>query len=651
MRLRLVFLSLGIVTILPAQTADLVVKNAKIYTVDAKNPRATAIAVRNGKIAAVGNELKALEGPKTRILDAKGATIVPGLIDSHGHLEGLGSSLEILDLRGVTSGAEIAAKVKAAAAKAAPGEWIVGRGWDQNLWVTKQFPTTDALTQAAPKNPVALTRIDGHATWANRAALDAADINQNTKDPAGGRIIRDAQGKPAGVLVDTAQNLVRRKIPAASPEQVHRQLARALEECARLGLTSVHDAGVGNAEIAAYHSLLAEGTMPIRVYAMLANEPALVATWLARGPEIGDFLTIRSIKAYADGALGSRGAALLAPYADEKSASGLMITGKDAIENVAVKAAARGFQVNTHAIGDRGNHETLDAYAAALKGPNDKLVPLSTFASLKKKTGPRSLNRFQQFNAVKISGVAIRPLDDALRFLEGEAAKILPKGYKLDYTGESRQLRVEASKFLPAFTLALVLIFLVLAAQFNSFRDPLIILLGSVPLAMFGALMFSFLKMPGHNMEFFTNGWTTTLNIYSQVGLVTLIGLVSKNGILIVEFANQLQRGGMTRLQAAREAAMIRLRPVLMTSAATICGHFPLTLVSGAGAAARNSIGITIVAGMALGTIFTLLVIPSIYVLLAKEHGNDLRHAPKQDFELADLGEADIPEGVEAGAK
>ncbi len=372
MRLRLVFLSLGIVTILPAQTADLVVKNAKIYTVDAKNPRATAIAVRNGKIAAVGNELKALEGPKTRILDAKGATIVPGLIDSHGHLEGLGSSLEILDLRGVTSGAEIAAKVKAAAAKAAPGEWIVGRGWDQNLWVTKQFPTTDALTQAAPKNPVALTRIDGHATWANRAALDAADINQNTKDPAGGRIIRDAQGKPAGVLVDTAQNLVRRKIPAASPEQVHRQLARALEECARLGLTSVHDAGVGNAEIAAYHSLLAEGTMPIRVYAMLANEPALVATWLARGPEIGDFLTIRSIKAYADGALGSRGAALLAPYADEKSASGLMITGKDAIENVAVKAAARGFQVNTHAIGDRGNHETLDAYAAALKGPNDK---------------------------------------------------------------------------------------------------------------------------------------------------------------------------------------------------------------------------------------------------------------------------------------
>jgi multidrug efflux pump len=250
-------------------------------------------------------------------------------------------------------------------------------------------------------------------------------------------------------------------------------------------------------------------------------------------------------------------------------------------------------------------------------------VPLSTFASLKKKTGPRTLNRFQQFNSVKMSGVAIRPLDEALKFIEDEAAKTLPKGYKLDYTGESRQLRVEGSKFLPAFVLAIVLIFLVLAAQFNSFRDPFIIILGSVPLAMFGALIFSFLKMPGQGMPFFTNGWTTTMNIYSQVGLVTLVGLVSKNGILIVEFANALQRQGRSKLEAAREAALVRLRPVLMTSVATVCGHFPLTMVTGAGAAARNSIGITVVAGMALGTIFTLLVIPSIYVLLAKQHAGE----------------------------
>jgi multidrug efflux pump len=258
-----------------------------------------------------------------------------------------------------------------------------------------------------------------------------------------------------------------------------------------------------------------------------------------------------------------------------------------------------------------------------VKGPEGQLVPLSTFATLQGKNTPRSLNRFQQFNAVTISGVAIRPLNETLTMLETQARKILPKGYKLDYTGESRQLRTEGNKFLPAFALALTLIFLVLAVQFNSFRDPLVILLGSVPLAMFGAMMFIFLKMPNPMIPFWTHGWTTSFNIYSQVGLITLVGLVSKNGILIVEFANVLQRSGKTKIEAVREAALTRLRPVLMTSAATICGHFPLTLVTGAGAAARNSIGITIVSGMALGTLFTLLVIPSIYVLIAKQHHHD----------------------------
>ena len=286
-----------------------------------------------------------------------------------------------------------------------------------------------------------------------------------------------------------------------------------------------------------------------------------------------------------------------------------------------------------------------------VKGPNGQPLALSTFATLKKKTGPRSLNRFQQFNAVKLSGVAISPLNQALKFLEDEAAKTLPKGYKLDYTGESRQLRVEGSKFLPSLLLAGILIFLVLAAQFNSFRDPWIIILGSVPLAMFGALIFSFLKMPMANMPFFTNGWTTTMNIYSQVGLVTLVGLVSKNGILIVEFANALQRRGMSKLQAVREAALVRLRPVLMTSVATVCGHFPLTLVSGAGAAARNSIGITVVAGMALGTIFTLLVIPSLYVLIAKQHQGEEQGELAEGFDRTEADDRGIPEAVGAGAK
>ena len=270
---------------------------------------------------------------------------------------------------------------------------------------------------------------------------------------------------------------------------------------------------------------------------------------------------------------------------------------------------------------DRLNPEQLrDIYVT---GPDGGLTPLSTIADIRNTTVPRSLNRFQQLNAVKISGVAVRPLDEALRFLEDEAGKILPKGYVIDYTGESRQLRTEGNKFLPAFGLALVLIFLVLAAQFNSFRDPFVILAGSVPLAMFGALAFTFLKMPDPNVPFWTKGWTTTLNIYSQVGLVTLVGLVAKNGILIVEFANQLQRQGHTKHDAVREAAMTRLRPILMTSAATIAGHFPLTLVTGAGAAARNSIGLVLVGGMAIGTLFTLFVVPSIYMLVAKDHSKE----------------------------
>ena len=252
-------------------------------------------------------------------------------------------------------------------------------------------------------------------------------------------------------------------------------------------------------------------------------------------------------------------------------------------------------------------------------GPDNRLIPLGAVATMKESAQPRSLNRFQQLNAVKLSGVAIRPLDQALRFLEDEAAKIMPPGYVIDYTGESRQLRAEGDKFLPALALALLLIFLVLAAQFNSFRDPLIILLGSVPLAMFGSLVFTFLKMPAPNVPFWTDGWTTTLNIYSQVGLVTLVGLVAKNGILIVEFANQCQLRGMNKLAAVREAARVRLRPVLMTTVATVAGHFPLVLVSGAGAAARNSIGLVLVGGMAIGTIFTLFIVPCLYVLMAKE--------------------------------
>ena len=242
-------------------------------------------------------------------------------------------------------------------------------------------------------------------------------------------------------------------------------------------------------------------------------------------------------------------------------------------------------------------------------GSDDKLVPLSTFASLKTSAEPRELKKFQQLNSVRVQGVIPPPvpLDSALGFLENEAKAILPAGFTLDYAGESRQLRTEGGTFLATFLLSAVLIYLVLAAQFESFRDPFIILAGSVPLAVSGALLFSFLGL-------------TTLNIYSQVGLITLVGLISKNGILIVQFANHLQETGKDKLAAVIEAAGTRLRPILMTTAATVVGHFPLVIATGPGAGARNSIGIMLVSGMIIGTIFTLFVVPSIYVLVARTH-------------------------------
>jgi multidrug efflux pump len=242
-----------------------------------------------------------------------------------------------------------------------------------------------------------------------------------------------------------------------------------------------------------------------------------------------------------------------------------------------------------------------------ITGSDEKLVPLSTFASLRTSVEPRELKRFQQLNAVRIQGVIPPgvPLDEALRFLEKQARTILPQGFAFDYAGQSRQLRTEGSNFLSTFLLSAVLIYLVLSAQFESFRDPFVILAGSVPLALAGALLFSFLGL-------------TTLNIYSQVGLITLVGLVSKNGILIVQFANHLQEAGEDRLTAITEAAGTRLRPILMTTAATVAGHFPLVLATGPGAGARNSIGLMLVTGMTIGTLFTLFVVPSIYMLVAR---------------------------------
>jgi multidrug efflux pump len=260
-----------------------------------------------------------------------------------------------------------------------------------------------------------------------------------------------------------------------------------------------------------------------------------------------------------------------------------------------------------------------------IKTPSGELVPVSTFTHIETSTAPRTLNRFGQRNAVRVFG-GVKPgvtKEEGLAVLEAAAAKAGVPGMGLDYVGESRQIRREGAALTVTLGFALVLIYLVLAAQFKSFRDPLIVLLGSVPLAISGALLFSFLDL-------------TTINIYSQVGLITLVGLIAKNGILIVEFANRLQAQGLAKLAAIREASLTRLRPVLMTSAATVFGHFPLVLATGPGSAARNSIGMVLVTGMVVGTVFTLFVVPVFYLLMAAEH----RAVPAAD-------EVDEPEFTE----
>lgn len=397
MRILRLVLAGGLAVVVHAQMADLAVVNARIYTVNRAQPQAAAMAVRGGRVVAIGSDVAAQIGPATKVIDAHGATVIPGLIDSHGHVEGLGSFLDNLDFRGVASEQEIADRVRTAAKTAKPGEWILGRAWDQNLWPAKDFPTADSISAAAPNNPVALTRVDGHAVWVNGRAMEMADLNTATQSPAGGKILHDAAGKPTGVLLDRARALVEKKIPAATPEQVERHVKRALEECARLGITTVHDAGASAEAVAAYHSLLKKGQLPVRAYVMLGGgQGPLLDAWFAKGPEIGDYLTVRSIKLVADGALGSRGAAMLEPYSDDPGNRGLLITSREAIRAVAEKAVARGFQVNTHAIGDAANRAAIDAYGDVLKGPNDKRFRIEHVQIV----APEDFVKFQRYSVL-----------------------------------------------------------------------------------------------------------------------------------------------------------------------------------------------------------------------------------------------------------
>ncbi len=349
----------------------MVITGARIYTVDPGRPLASCLAVKDGRILAVGDDVSAYIGPQTRRIEARGAAIIPGFIDSHVHMQGLGEMLDTFDFRNVRSIAEIAETVRKEAARRPAGEWIEGRNWDQTNW-GGSFPTADDLSRAVPNHPVNLTRVDGHASWVNRKALELAGITAATPDPPGGKIIRDASGAPTGVLIDRAQGLVERKIPPATPGVLRRRLVRAARECARLGLTTVHDAGVGAEGLAAYRALIARNELPVRVYAMIGGSGKLWREYLEKGPETGDRLTVRSIKLMADGAMGSRGAAFFQAYADDPGNTGLLMLKRDEVERVAREAAAKGFQVNTHAIGDRANRIVLEAYGAVLGGKNDR---------------------------------------------------------------------------------------------------------------------------------------------------------------------------------------------------------------------------------------------------------------------------------------
>jgi predicted amidohydrolase YtcJ len=312
--------------------------------------------------------------PNAKVVDAGNGTILPGLTDAHGHLYGLGVALDVVNLVETASYDAVIERVKQRAATAAPREWIVGRGWDQNDWPVQEFPTFAALDAAVPDHPVFLSRVDGHAALANSAAMRAAGITAATRDPEGGKIVRDANGNPTGVFIDAATDLVENAMPAPSAEQRKARVLAAARDIAAHGLTEMHDAGITAETIVAVQELIDEGQFPIRVYAMLSDNAALLEQWFRSGPlvDYGGKFTVRAVKVYADGALGSRGAALLAPYSDDPGNSGLMLATTEHLQDVATRGLGAGFQVNAHAIGDRGVRNVIDAYANAGVAANNR---------------------------------------------------------------------------------------------------------------------------------------------------------------------------------------------------------------------------------------------------------------------------------------
>jgi len=355
----------------PEMTSDLILTNGAVVTEDPARPGARAVAVRGDTIAAVGtdDDIVKLAGPKTRRIDLRGAMVVPGLIDAHGHVRSFGEELANLDLHGVASIEEVARRVRERDAVLPPGAWITGHGWDQNLWPGKKFPDHRPLTEAAPGRPVWLRRVDGHASWANRKAMEVAGVTRRTPEPSGGKIERDARGDPTGVFVDNAQDLVKKARPAPTREQIKEWLRLSLQRLAAGGLTEIHDASVDPEDVDAYRELADEGNLPLRVYLMWNGIGKALIEPLVERPIFVNYrnrLTLRAVKLMVDGAMGSRGAVFQEDYSDDKGNRGLFVTEPDELERRAELAMRKGYQVCTHAIGDRGIRLTIDVYEKAL---------------------------------------------------------------------------------------------------------------------------------------------------------------------------------------------------------------------------------------------------------------------------------------------
>ncbi len=353
----------------PAQSPDLIVVGARIETMDVRYREPEALAVRDGRILALGEEeeIRALAGEKTRVVDAEGAFLMPGFIESHAHLAGLGAALRNLDLKGLTSYDELVARVKSAAAERPKDAWIIGRGWDQNLWPEQEFPDHAALSEAVPNHPVILVRVDGHALLANARAMMIAGVTRDTPDPDGGEIIRREDGEPSGVFVDRAEDLIQAKAPAVDRADLEASLLLAQQACFEQGITSFHDAGLAPGGGLMLAKLMTQGRFKLRVYAMAGVPDLETAKMLvAEPPMVGAFdhrLTLRAWKIYADGALGSRGAALIEDYSDRPGHKGLLITAAEELRAISELAIENGYQACVHAIGDRANRMILDVWA------------------------------------------------------------------------------------------------------------------------------------------------------------------------------------------------------------------------------------------------------------------------------------------------